>query len=93
MKREELISKWLDHNLNDQELEAFKTLEDYDDLVKLNKNMQSFKADTYNISPRGNHSAHPFSIDKNPNFIKMNNRTIQPLLLSKNISNRIMINT
>lgn len=50
MNREELISKWLDHNLNDQELEAFKTLEDYDDLVKLNKNMQSFKADTYNTS-------------------------------------------
>ena len=29
MKREELISKWLDNNLNDQELEAFKALEDY----------------------------------------------------------------
>ena len=36
MNREELISKWLNNDLNDQELEAFKNLEDYDDLVKLN---------------------------------------------------------
>ena len=50
MKREELISKWLDNNLNDQELEAFKRLEDYDDLAKLNTNLQAFKADDYNTS-------------------------------------------
>ena len=50
MKREELISKWLDNNLNDQEFEAFKNLEDYDDLVKLNNNLQAFKADDYNTS-------------------------------------------
>ena len=50
MKREELISKWLDNNLNDQELEAFKSLEDYDDLVKLNDNVQAFKADDYDTS-------------------------------------------
>ena len=35
MEREYLISKWLDNDLNDQELEAFKKLEDYNDLVKL----------------------------------------------------------
>ena len=50
MKREILISKWLDNNLNKQELEAFKKLEDYDDLVKLNKGMQAFKADEYDTS-------------------------------------------
>lgn len=50
MNREELISKWLDNNLNDKELEAFKTLEDYDDLTRLNKGIQAFKADRYNTS-------------------------------------------
>ena len=50
MKREELISKWLDNNLNNQEFEAFKKLEDYDDLAKLNTNLQAFKADDYNTS-------------------------------------------
>ena len=50
MKRETLISKWLDNNLNDQELEAFKNLEDYDDLVKLNNNVRAFKADNYDTT-------------------------------------------
>tara|TARA_R110002049_G_scaffold993_11_gene7232 strand:- start:17223 stop:18122 length:900 start_codon:yes stop_codon:yes gene_type:complete len=50
MNREALISKWLDNNLSDQELEAFKMLEDYDDLVKLNTVLQSFKADDYDTS-------------------------------------------
>lgn len=50
MNREALISKWLDNNLNDQELQAFKTLEDYDDLVKLNTNLQAFKAENYDTS-------------------------------------------
>ncbi|TNJ46162.1 FecR family protein [Tamlana fucoidanivorans] len=50
MNRQELISKWLDNNLTSQELEAFKNLEDYDDLVKLNQNLQAFKAETYNSS-------------------------------------------
>jgi len=50
MNREKLISKWLDNDLNDQELEAFKRLEDYDDLVKLSNNLQAFKADDYETS-------------------------------------------
>ncbi|MDC1379772.1 hypothetical protein N8273_03950 [Algibacter sp.] len=50
MNREELISKWLDNNLNDQELKAFKNLEDYNDLVKLNNNLQAFKVDNYDTS-------------------------------------------
>ena len=50
MNREALISKWLNNDLNDQESEAFKNLEDYDDLVKLNNSLQSFKADDYDTS-------------------------------------------
>jgi len=50
MKREDLISKWLDNSLNNQELEAIKKLEDYDDLVKLNQNLQAFKSDNYDTS-------------------------------------------
>ena len=50
MNREELISKWLDNNLNDQELKAFKNLEDYDDLVKLHTSLQAFKVDDYDTS-------------------------------------------
>ncbi len=50
MDREKLISKWLDNDLSDQELQAFKALEDYDDLVRLNDSLQDFKADDYNTS-------------------------------------------
>jgi transmembrane sensor len=50
MEREILISKWLNNDLNDQELEAFKMLEDYDDLVKLNNGLQAFKVDDYNTT-------------------------------------------
>jgi ferric-dicitrate binding protein FerR (iron transport regulator) len=44
MKREDLILKWLDNDLDSQELEAFKKLEDYDDLVKLSESIKGFKA-------------------------------------------------
>ncbi len=50
MKREELIKKWLDNELNSQEFEAFKALNDYEDLVKLSDSMQHFKAPEYNTS-------------------------------------------
>ena len=50
MNREELILKWLDNNLNPQELEDFKKLEDYNDLVKLNTSLQAFKVDNYDTS-------------------------------------------
>ena len=50
MNKETLISKWLNNDLNDQELEAFKTLEDYADLVKLSDSMQAFKASDYDAS-------------------------------------------
>lgn len=44
MTREELIQKWLDHSLTPQELEAFKQLEDYEELTKMNAALQYFKA-------------------------------------------------
>ncbi|WP_040248678.1 FecR family protein [Psychroserpens mesophilus] len=50
MNREELIQKWLDHDLNAQELEAFKQLEDYAALSKLDTNIKHFKAPEYNTS-------------------------------------------
>lgn len=50
MNREELTLKWLNNDLNDQELQAFKNLEDYDDLVKLNSSVQAFKAEGFYTS-------------------------------------------
>ncbi|MCF8274895.1 MAG: FecR family protein [Flavobacteriaceae bacterium] len=50
MEREYLISKWLDNDLNNQELEAFKKLEDYDDLVKLSNSVKTFKAPDFDSS-------------------------------------------
>ncbi|SDI15274.1 FecR family protein [Winogradskyella thalassocola] len=44
MKREELIKKWLDHNLNTQEQNAFEQLEDYNELIKLDAALKDFKA-------------------------------------------------
>lgn len=50
MNRETLIKKWLDHELNAQELEAFKQLEDYEQLTRLSNSLQQFKAPEYNTS-------------------------------------------
>ncbi|SDS08901.1 protein of unknown function [Formosa sp. Hel1_31_208] len=47
MNREDLIKKWLNHDLNPQELEAFKQLDDYKDLMDLDEQLQSFKANTF----------------------------------------------
>ncbi|MEM6721912.1 MAG: FecR domain-containing protein [Bacteroidota bacterium] len=44
MKREELIQKWLDHALTPAELEAFKKLDDYEELTKMQTALQYFKA-------------------------------------------------
>lgn len=48
MNREDLIKKWLDHDLNAQELDAFKQLEDFQDLIKLDDNLMGYKADSFN---------------------------------------------
>lgn len=47
MKKEDLIKKWLDNDLNANELEAFRKLEDHDSLVKLSDCLKHFKADDY----------------------------------------------
>ncbi|WP_452222859.1 FecR family protein [Lacinutrix chionoecetis] len=47
MKKEELIKKWLDNSLNSQELEAFKQLDDYNELMRLNTALQQFKPSSY----------------------------------------------
>ena len=50
MKREDLIQKWLDHELNAEELEAFKNLEDYEALMNMDIHLKAFKAPEYHTS-------------------------------------------
>lgn len=50
MNRDELIYKWLNHELTADELEAFKKLEDYQQLVRLNDGIQGFKSTEYHVS-------------------------------------------
>ncbi|MEZ4802203.1 MAG: FecR family protein [Gelidibacter sp.] len=50
MNQEDLIYKWLNHELNAEELEAFKKLEDYDALIKLNNGSKGFKSPDYNTA-------------------------------------------
>jgi len=47
MNKEDLIKKWLDHSLTPQELEAFKKLEDYEELTKLSTHLQDFHPPAY----------------------------------------------
>ena len=44
MEKEYLIQKWLDHDLNADDLEAFKKLEDYSALNRLSQGLDNFKA-------------------------------------------------
>jgi len=44
MDKEYLIQKWLDYDLNENELEAFKMLEDYESLSRMSKGLDNFKA-------------------------------------------------
>ncbi|MGJ8549793.1 FecR family protein [Winogradskyella wichelsiae] len=44
MNREELIKKWLDHNLNIEEQHAFEKLEDYSQLLKIDSTLKNFRA-------------------------------------------------
>ena len=44
MEKATLIKKWLDNNLNPEEVEEFKALEDYDDLIKISEGLEKFKA-------------------------------------------------
>ena len=65
MNREALISKWLNNDLNDLELEAFKGLDDYDELVKLSNGLKAFKADDYNTSKELENVLSAIKIQKN----------------------------
>jgi ferric-dicitrate binding protein FerR (iron transport regulator) len=47
MKRDDLIKKWLDNALSSEETKAFKALEDYSELVKLDAHLKNFKAPEY----------------------------------------------
>ena len=49
MKREELIKKWLDNNLTTEEQKAFKQLEDYNQLIKMDTALRDFKAPYFSI--------------------------------------------
>ena len=49
MNREELIKKWLDHNLNTEEQHAFEKLEDYSQLIKMDFALKDFKAPDFTI--------------------------------------------
>ncbi|MDY0781542.1 FecR family protein [Tenacibaculum sp. IB213877] len=47
MNREDLIKKWLDNDLNAEELKAFEALEDYTALTKIANYSKGFKAPEY----------------------------------------------
>ncbi len=75
MKREDLILKWLDNELNTQELEAFKALEDYEALVKLSNSTKRFKAPEYEISIELDRVLNNISVSK-----KRSNNWLKPIL-------------
>jgi transmembrane sensor len=64
MKREDLIKKWLDNQLNSLELEAFKKLEDYEDLIQLSNATKRFKAPEHNTSLELNSVLNTISVSK-----------------------------
>ncbi len=47
MKKEELVKKWLNFELNQEELEAFKKLDAYSSFMKLSENAKHFKAPNF----------------------------------------------
>ena len=50
MKHEDLIRKWLDDELNPEELKAFQELEDFEELTTLSNSLMRFKAPQYKTS-------------------------------------------
>lgn len=47
MKREELIRKWLDNELEPKELQLFKALDDYESLVRISEGLQNFRHNSF----------------------------------------------
>ncbi|WP_299361061.1 FecR family protein [Winogradskyella sp.] len=55
MNREELIKKWLDNNLNAEELKAFEQLEDYKSLILIDNALKSFKSPDFAVDSHYEH--------------------------------------
>ena len=49
MNKEDLIKKWLDNDLDTEELRAFEQLEDYKELTLLDRSLKSFKSPEFSI--------------------------------------------
>ncbi len=47
MEKEYLVKKWLDHDLNAEELEAFKLLDDYETLTKISKHTETLETPVF----------------------------------------------
>ena len=75
MERELLIKKWLDNDLNANELEAFKKLEDYEALVKLSDSVKHFKAEDFDRNKELNSVLQKINSHKAPK-----NSWVKPLL-------------
>ncbi|RZN79704.1 MAG: DUF4974 domain-containing protein [Winogradskyella sp.] len=73
MKREELIKKWLDHNLRPEEQNAFEGLEDYKDLLKFSEALKGFKSPDYSADKE-------YDIIKSQLNPKTSNNWLRPLL-------------
>ena len=54
MTREELIKKWLDHELNAEEQAAFERLDDFHELSRLDRNIKRFKAPEFHLEQSRN---------------------------------------
>ena len=75
MERELLIKKWLDNDLNSNELEAFKKLEDYEALVKLSDRVKHFKAEDFDSEKEHNSVLQKINTHKAPK-----NNWVKPLM-------------
>ena len=54
MTREELIKKWLNHELNAEEQAAFERLDDFHELSRLDRNIKRFKAPEFDLEQSRN---------------------------------------
>ncbi|GAB5565662.1 MAG: FecR family protein [Winogradskyella sp.] len=70
MNREELIKKWLDNNLNTEELKAFEQLEDYRDLIQMDGALKSFKAPEFSVENNYNKLKSKLNTQKSTSWLK-----------------------
>jgi len=49
MKKEDLIKKWLDHNLSSEEQKAFEELNDYEELAQMDSALKNFRAPLFAV--------------------------------------------